>query len=478
MRLLSKCVEEKKETTGKAMGSDWVLPLAGILGLAVVAACKDKNEEEVAKAARAYVYGLPIVLNYGTLSEYFVDKNSPEYKHVGPNEFRHEMRVYSYRDKSFVAPNADTPYSMALLDLRNGPVVVSAPEVADGRYYSIQFCDMNTYNVGYVGSRSTGNGAGSYAVAMKGQTSKMPKNVRKTYYSTTPFAIAIARIQLFGKNDMHNVVAIQEGIRIDSPRGSSEDYPPFAIVSSKMAKTSMFWDVLNDALKYIPITRWNSDIRREIAELGIGPQKGDAPRSFALEEGRILGENMVVERAKEFDSVVNGWRIVEGGGDAKRYSGNWLDRAAIADFGIYANDTEEAVYPFTFADSKGRLLDGRKHEYVIEFDASSMPPAKAFWSITAYDAKTKLLVQNAIDRNLVDSNMVGDMKRDGNKIRIYLQTASPGKSLENNWLPIPSGPTYLIMRIYWPEKEGSSILPPGHGSWKPPAVARVESRIS
>ena len=67
--------------------------------------------------------------------------------------------------------------------------------------------------------------------------------------------------------------------------------------------------------------------------------------------------------------------------------------------------------------------------------------------------------------------MLPTLKRnpDGS-LTLYIQKASPGADKESNWLPAPSGPIYLAMRLYWPKPEPPSILPAGSGTWKPPAI--------
>jgi len=55
-------------------------------------------------------------------------------------------------------------------------------------------------------------------------------------------------------------------------------------------------------------------------------------------------------------------------------------------------------------------------------------------------------------------------------LTLYIQKDSPGKARESSWLPALNGPIYLVMRLYWPSTESPSILPPGEGTWKPPAV--------
>jgi hypothetical protein len=132
------------------------------------------------------------------------------------------------------------------------------------------------------------------------------------------------------------------------------------------------------------------------------------------------------------------------------------------------------VYPMTRLDSTGAALDGSKHNYTLTFPSGQLPPINAFWSVTMYDGKTQLLIENPINRYLINSPMLPDMKKNGDgSFTLYIQKDSPGKEKETNWLPAPDGPIYLVMRLYWPKTEAPSVLPPGSGSWRPPALQRV-----
>ena len=126
--------------------------------------------------------------------------------------------------------------------------------------------------------------------------------------------------------------------------------------------------------------------------------------------------------------AVNGWRIGLGGGDAASFNGDWLKRAAVAKAGIYANDPIEAAYPFARTDDRGRPLDG-KSKYTLTFPADGLPPVNAFWSVTMYDGKTQLLVKNPIDRYLINSPMLPDLKKnpDGS-ITIISRTPRPART--------------------------------------------------
>ena len=122
----------------------------------------------------------------------------------------------------------------------------------------------------------------------------------------------------------------------------------------------------------------------------------------------------------------------------------------------------------------GEVLDGSNHNYTLTFPAGQFPPVNAFWSVTMYDGKTQLLIENPLDRYLINSPMLPNMKtNEDGSLTIYIQKDTPGPDKEANWLPAPNGPIYLVMRLYWPKTEAPSILPAGEGSWKPPGLVKV-----
>jgi hypothetical protein len=121
--------------------------------------------------------------------------------------------------------------------------------------------------------------------------------------------------------------------------------------------------------------------------------------------------------------------------------------------------------------ANGEPLDGSKNNYTLTFPTGQLPPVNAFWSVTMYDGKSQLLIENPINRYLVNSPMLPNMKKNADgSLTLYIQNKSPGADRESNWLPAPNGDIYLVMRLYWPKTEAPSILPPGSGIWKPPAV--------
>ena len=73
-----------------------------------------------------------------------------------------------------------------------------------------------------------------------------------------------------------------------------------------------------------------------------------------------------------------------------------------------------------------------------------------------YDGKTQLLIENPINRYLINSPMLPEMKKNADgSLTLYIQKDSPGKDKESNWLPAPNGPIYLVMRLYWPKDDAA-----------------------
>ncbi|MGJ7511634.1 DUF1254 domain-containing protein [Variovorax sp. GT1P44] len=438
--------------------------------------------ETKAIAEEAFIYGLPLVMNYAVMNEYAVDKGGPQFK-APFNQINNEARVFTYQDTAIVTPNSDTPYSILWMDLRAEPMVITVPAVDKRRYYSVQLVDGNTYNFGYIGSRATGNDPGSYMVAGPDWKGPTPPGIGKVFFSTTPFSATIFRTQLFNPKDMPNVVKVQSGYKAQ-PLSSflKQPSPPAAATLKFLPATTAgikenFFEYLDAALLYVPQTPEDAAVRARIARIGIGPGKTFEFRDLSLEHKAAVGLGMKEgdEKVDKFlaggTKNVDGWKVGSAFGDRNFYKGNWLLRAAAAKGGIYGNDAVEATYPLTRTTAAGETLDGSKHNYTLTFPAGRLPPVDAFWSVTMYDGKTQLLIRNPINRYLINSPMLPGMKKnpDGS-LTLYIQKKSPGKARESNWLPAPDGPIYLVMRLYWPKTKPPSILPPGEGTWKPPGV--------
>jgi hypothetical protein len=462
-----------------------VAALTAMLALTTVRAADLTPAETKAIAEEGYIYGLPIVMNYGVMYEYVIDKNSSQYK-APFNKLYNMRRVATPEDTAIVTPNSDTPYSLGFMDLRAEPVVISVPAIDKSRYYSVQLCDGNTFNYGYIGTRATGPEAGDYMVTGPDWKGETPPGVKKVFNSSTQFTMVIFRTQLFNPGDMPNVIKIQNGYKtqplsafLKQPAPSAAPAINFPKINKELAKTG-FFDYLAFQLQFAPAGPEEKAIREKLARLGVEAGKPFAFKALSPEqkvavvEGMKAGETKVTEAVSNAGKDINGW-ITDPDGDRAFFNGDWLKRSVAAQAGIYGNDSAEATYPITRVDVDGEPLDGSKHSYTLTFPAGQTPPVNAFWSVTMYDGKSQLLIKNPINRYLINSPMVPNMKKNADgSLTLYIQKDSPGKDKESNWLPAPNDLIYLVMRLYWPKTEAPSILPPGEGTWKPPGIVKAK----
>jgi hypothetical protein len=436
-----------------------------------------------ALAEEGFIYGLPLVMNYAIMNEYAVDPNSSQFK-APFNQIKNEARVFTYKDTAVVTANSDTPYSLGWLDLRAEPMVVTIPTVKD-RYYSVMLNDGHTYNYGYMGSRATGGKAGSYMVVGPDWKGDKPAGIDEVFHSLTPFSLIAFRTQLMNATDMPNVEKIQAQYKLwplsaflGQPAPAAAPNPDFLPATTAGIKEN-FWTYLGAALEYIPEADEDKEIRTKLAAIGIGPGKKFDIKSLSPERQQAMVEAMKAGDAKVETYLgsgltdVNGWQLGSLPGDRAHFNGDWLMRAGAAKAGIYGNDAVEAVYLFGRVDSKGQVIDTSKHNYAFTFAKGELPPVNAFWSVTMYYGKSQLMVENPINRYLVNTAMVSNMKKNADgSVTIYVQKDSPGKAKEPNWLPAPNDTAYMVMRLYWPKPATDvvSVLPVGKGSWKPPGI--------
>ncbi|HMD21963.1 MAG TPA: DUF1254 domain-containing protein [Alloacidobacterium sp.] len=439
-------------------------------------------EETKQIAQEGFIYGLPIVMNYVSTYELFVDAASSQYK-APIGKLFNEARVFTYKDTAVVTPNSDTPYSFLDVDLRAEPTVISVPAVPKPRYYAVQLTDANTFNYGYIGSRATGTAPDDCMLVGPDWKGETPPHIKQVFHSSTQFTLVLFRTQLFNAADMPNVIKVQAGYKVQplsaylkQPAPPAPPAVNYLRANAELAKTN-FFDLLDFALQFNPAGPDEVAIRAKLASIGIGPGKQfdmkdlSAEHKAAVMLGMKAGDDAIDKYLASGMTVINGWGVGSFFGDRAFYNGDWLKRAAAAKAGIYGATGIEAMYPLTRVTANGETLDGSKHNYTITFAKGSLPPVNAFWSVTMYDGKTQFLIENPINRYLINSPMLPGMKTnpDGS-LTLYIQKDSPGKDKESNWLPAPNDTIYLVMRLYWPKEKPPSILPPGKGTWQPPGV--------
>jgi len=428
----------------------------------------------------AFIYGFPMVMNYTVFYQYFIDKSSGQYK-APLNTLYNTAEVYTPKDTAVVTPNSDTPYSFIAMDLRAEPFVICNPEIEKSRYFSVQLVDFYTFNYGYMGSRTTGNGAQCNMVAGPRWNGAKPDGIANVFHSETDFSMAIIRTQLFNAADLANVQKIQAGYRGETlSHFEHKPAPPAAAeikwpAISKQVVEADFFGYLNFLLRFCPPigpAKVEVPLRARFASVGIEAGKpfatGDLTREqqMMLKGAMEIGFVRIKQKVATLGEDVNGWRVFTTGfGNRQEYAGDWTLRAAAAMAGIYGNSPAEAMYPLLSTDSDGNKPDCSSNRYTLTFPAGQLPPVNAFWSVTMYNGTTQLLIDNPINRYLINSPMLPEMKKNADgSLTIYMQKDPPGKDHESNWLPAPDGPIYVAMRLYWPKETALK------GEWKPPPV--------
>ena len=419
-------------------------------------------------AKSAYIYGFPLVDLYRIMFGYFIDPKSPAYNSPF-NTIHNTANVYTPANTTVQTPNSDTPYSSLCLDLRAEPLVFTMPPIQKNRYYSAQFVDQYTFNVGYAGSRTTGNGGTKILVAGPDWRGGVPSGITKLIRLDTQFGLVVIRTQLFGVSDLPNVKKIQAGYSaVPLSTYTHKPAPPAApavhwatpLTPNDERTSPEMFGLLAFILQFCPTPQIEIALRQQFAAIGIRPGEPftTGPNAAAFIAGMKAGQQEIEALRAKTTSASAFF------GTREELHNNYLDRAAGAQWGILGNSPAEAVYMTYAKDSGNKPLSGA-NRYTVHFAKGQLPPVRAFWSITMYDLPQQLLVANKLNRYLINSPMLPHLKRDSDGgLTVYVQHSSPGADKESNWLPAPAGPFMCVTRLYWPEE---SIL---DGSWKQPPM--------
>lgn len=471
--------------------------LLGMLALALATACaKDEaapstataneaanavsSKEASAIAEEAYVYAFPMMESYRTMYLQAVDRTAPGYL-ASFNQLTHKDELLGPDFKDIVRPNNDTMYSLAWLDLRSQPIVITVPEVED-RYFSVQLVDMFTHNLGYLGTRATGAESGSYVIAGPQWQGSKPGDTRAVFRSESNFVYCIIRIEVRGPDDVAAVRELQKRAQLTPmnvflgrslvPATNGITFPAYDALK---AKSAGFMDLFNFLLAQVAIVPEERALMDRFAKIGIRPGAQSASLGLTAElrdavdagvgKGIVALSKAAADPSKLEGVLVRadgGWEGVIGlFGSGAAMRPHYLARAVAAMVGLYGNDAAEAYYPVGSRDASGNPLDGSKHRYVIRFEKDEMPRVDAFWSMTMYSLPDQLMVENPIARYSIGGRSKLRYGQDGS-LTIYIQHESPGKKRESNWLPAPDGPFSLQCRMYVPKPEALNppYLPP------------------
>jgi len=412
-----------------------------------------------ALALDATIYGLPAVLQYREMVRQAVDPGSPSF--VGFDRFTHDRELAGPGYAAFKTPNADTLYSNAWLDLRDGPVLIETPDVPL-RYYTLQFLDMYG-NASNIGTRTFGSRAGRYWVTRLGWVGKLPED-GVPFRVATPFTWVLMRVFAQRENELCVARAIQDQVKIirTTPRTPLAWQPPLDAHGASGAMR--FFRELDHVLRITGVPEQEEALVYRFQSINIGTAEPFDERRLddqvraGLEDGHAEAMRVIAaSRSQLGQDTGSGWTKV----DKARYGFNFLSRAVTNHVGLGAN-VEEENYSFnTFVDAQGATLDGAAASYTLEIVP---PPVDAFWSLTLYDSSNFELYPNAIGRHLVSDRQLPALKNDTDRWTITIQHARP--DTQSLWLPAPNGPFYLVFRAYLPRPEMIS------GGWRPFAVVR------
>jgi hypothetical protein len=414
---------------------------------------------------QAYVYGFPWVY-LPTIRWLWVtqpvDPRTTPYAPV--NQFWHARHLLDASYRNGGSPNNDTLYSIVWLDVTREPIILTVPDMGD-RYYTFEIAGMDSDNFAYVGKRTTGTKPGNYAITGPGWKGTLPDGVVALEPSRTPWVLMLGRTLVNGTEDLPVVNKLQDQYRLtplslwgkqDAKVSENRDvWKPFDAKTDSLAE----WKTMNRAMTENPPEARHEQLMKLFASIGVGPhqdidKQDEASKrglARAAKDGRKLLQDVIA--SGDLGGRINGWSFPALAIGRAGTMDDFLLRASLQCLGgIIANDPEEAVYVNTFLDGTSQPLDGAKR-YVLRFAANQLPKVNAFWSITMYGTDFNL-VDNPINRYAI-GDRTPNIKRDADGgLTIYIQADAPSKDKEMNWLPsTKSGPMFVIVRTYMPDKE-------------------------
>jgi DNA sulfur modification protein DndE len=440
---------------------------------------KAEEEEAFKTGVDAYIFGYPLVTMEIT-RRVMTNAKEPQGNHAPMGQFANEAK---YPDASFrevTAPNVDTLYSVAWLDLSKEPYVLHVPEEPN-RYYLMPMLDGFTNVIASPGTRTTGTSAGDFAITGPNYKGTLPNGMKelrsptnlvwiigRTYANGTPadydvvHAIqakySLTPLNFYGKTYTPPAGKVDPNVDMKTPpreqvnRMTAQEY--FALLASLMKKNA-------PSPADLPMVE-------RLAKIGVAPGGDFNPARLSpavmkgLERAPKTAQETMVASETKVGTLVNGWLMPK---DTGQYGTDYLTRAVVAMFGLGANLPEDAIYAVAKVDADGQPLSGA-NRYVLHFDKKDIPPVKGFWSLTAYDDQY-FLVKNPHHKYAVSPRDELKLNDDGS-LDLYLTHDSPGADKEANWLPTPRDePFTLMLRLYWPEQSVIS------GQWRPQPVKRL-----
>jgi hypothetical protein len=445
-----------------------------------------ENARQIAEDA--YIYGYSLITTEVTrVQGTNIAKPEPERLGAPMNQFANVPRYPPANYRGVSAPNADTLYSVAWLDLSE-PMVFSHPDMGN-RFYLFELTDLWMSDSKESPSKRTAGGkAANYLFTGPGWKGAVPEGM-KHFPVATRYMVILGRTYADGtEQDYKAVNELQAQYKITPLSAWGKSYTPVAPPVNPNPGFSMtekpqpvilamgtegYFNLMAKLMGGdAPPAAEDAPILASMARIGIVPGKPfelsklDPAVQAALRDIPRTALKKIEANKDSLGAMVNGWVITKGLGT---YGTNYLKRAVVAAFGWPANQQLDAVYPYTEVDAAGQKLNGAS-KYTLTFAKDAAPPVNGFWSITMYEIDQGWwFVPNALNKFTVSPRNNLKPNADGS-LTLYFQNESPGADKEANWLPAPKGDFIAMLRMYWPKESGPSIV---DGSWNPPAVKKA-----
>jgi hypothetical protein len=443
-------------------------------------------QQAVAIATDAYIYGYSLVTTDVTrLQMSNVAKATGLQAPL--NQFLNVKRYPPADYRGVSAPNADTLYSIAWLDLKE-PQVFSHPDMGK-RFHLFPMVDLWMTIFASPGTRTGDSKAANYLITAPGWKGLVPKGM-KHISAATRYIVILGRTYADGTEaDYKATNALQAQYRItplsawgkpftpvappvDANPGISMTDKPQAVILAMGTEGYFNW-LSKRMCADSPAYPADAPALARFAKIGFEPckpfalSKLDPAVQTALKDLPRTALDRIGANQKSLGVMVNGWQITKGLG---QYGTDYMKCAVVAAFGWPANLQDDAVYPYTTIDASGATLTGA-NKYTLTFAKGQLPPVNGFWSITMYMIDQGWwFVPNQLNKFTVSPRNNLQANPDGSTT-LYFQKDSPGKDKESNWLPAPAGEFIPMLRMYWPKQNAPSVL---NGTWTPPRVFKVQ----
>ena len=434
------------------------------------AAADSETDENIWETVEdAYVYAFPLVLMdateiSATNTEEAVTGKAPV------NQFIHSVAQANAQFRNVVTPNVDTIYSQVWYDLSEEPMVYELPET--DRFCKVQVLDAWT-NTAVVLDQAV-----AYAITLSTWDGELPKGVTRIDVPTS-MAWSITRTILSGEEDLPNVRAIQEKMKLmplsnyisgdtyEPPKSSYSEENNYVPVDKVLSMDPVtFFNKANELMVKNSPAAADKEMLEKIAAVNVGPGMefdasvltGDVAKSWKTMLTEIRPK--LVKEGMKFSKKLGQWSYF--GAPIGDCNTEYAYRALVALAGLGANTVEVALYAKTEQDADGNLLTGEK-SYILHFESYPLVLEGGFWSVTAY-GDDDFLIDNPIDRYCINDRSGLKANEDGS-IDVILSKDAPEDT--TNWLPVGDGGFHLYMRIYTPDMDALD-------TWTAPTITELD----